>query len=321
MDMSVISDPSQDSATFTALAERHRAELQIHCYRMLGSFDEAEDQVQETFLRAWRRRETYAGRASMRAWLYGIATNACLDALDRRPRTPDPVTGEVAWLSPCPDSLLDELPAPGEGPHAEVAAKETIELAYLVAIQHLPPLQRAVLVLRDVLGWPARDTAAMLDTTVASANSALQRARQGLQRHLPEQRTEWAPGADATAAERALVERYLEASEQGDVEAFLELLRDDASFTMPPHPGVWKGAREIIDGWVEGGFGTPGFRLRCTPTRVNRQPAVACWVLGEDGVARALAVDVLRIADGRVADIVTFDKRHFGRLGLPEVLG
>ncbi len=309
-----------DEATFTATCERHRGELQLHCYRMLGSAEEAEDQVQETLLRAWRRRETYAGRASLRAWLYGIATNACLDALARRPRTPDPHTGEVSWLEPYPDALLDELAAPGAGPDAEVAAKETVELAYLAAIQHLPPLQRAALVLRDVLGWSARETAAVLETSVPAANSALQRAREGLKRHLPEQRLEWAPGTDASAAERALLERYVAASEQGDADAFLDLLREDARFTMPPHPGMWRGAREIIDGWREGGFGTADLRLRCTTTRVNRQPAVACWIVGADDGPRALAVDVLRIVEGRVADIVTFDGRHFARLGLPAVL-
>ena len=145
-----------DETAFSALVERHRRELQVHCYRMLGSFEEAEDLAQETFLRAWRRRETYAGRASLRAWLYRIATNACLDALEKRPRQPSE-NGEVLWLQPIPDELLAELPSEGDEPDAEVVARETIELAFMVAIQHLPPRTRAVLILRDVLGWRARD--------------------------------------------------------------------------------------------------------------------------------------------------------------------
>src|SRR3954463_15789766 len=144
-----------DETAFGAGVERHRRELHVHCYRMLGSFEESEDLVQETFLRAWRGRETFAGRASLRAWLYKIATNACLDALDKRPRTVSP-DGEVAWLQPYPDELLEESPADGEGPEATVVAKETIELAYLVAIQRLVPLQRAALILRDVLGCSAK---------------------------------------------------------------------------------------------------------------------------------------------------------------------
>src|SRR3954470_7543948 len=190
-----------DDAAFGALTERHRRELQVHCYRMLGSLDEAEDLTQEAFLRAWRFRETYAGRASVRAWLYRIATNVCLDALEKRPRVPT-ADGEVAWLQPIPDDLL--LAAADET-EAEVVARETIELAFLVALQHLPPRPRAVLILRDVLGWRARDTAELLETTEASVNSALQRARAGLKEHLPSERAEWT--ASGSAQERELLER------------------------------------------------------------------------------------------------------------------
>src|SRR3954452_16318867 len=165
---------------FGALTERHRRELQVHCYRMVGSLDEAEDLTQETFLRAWRFRSTYAGRASLRAWLYRIATNACLDALERRRGMPTAV-GEMLWLQPIPDELLSDA----DEPDAEVVARETIELAFLVAIQYLPPRARAVLILRDVLGWRVRDTAELLETSEASVNSALQRARAGLKEHLP----------------------------------------------------------------------------------------------------------------------------------------
>src|SRR5688572_14810562 len=175
---STIRDPNTDldRASFTASAERYRRELRVHCYRMLGSFEESEDLVQDTFLRAWRRRETFEGRSSLRAWLYKIATNACLDALDKRPRTVSS-TGEVLWLQPYPDQLLEELGGEADDPEAAVVSKETIELAYLVAIQRLVPLQRAVLILRDVLGCSAKETAGVLETSAPAVNSALQRAR------------------------------------------------------------------------------------------------------------------------------------------------
>src|ERR1044071_992293 len=174
-----------DEPAFTALAERHRRELHVHCYRMLGSFEDAEDTVQETFLRAWRRRDTFEGRSTFRAWLYRIATNACLDLLTKR--RPQPATGgEVPWLQPYPDRLLDELPAgDANEPESLAVARETIELAYLVAVQHLAPRTRAVLILRDVLGWPAKDVAELLGDSVNSVNSALQRARAGMREHLP----------------------------------------------------------------------------------------------------------------------------------------
>jgi RNA polymerase sigma-70 factor (ECF subfamily) len=304
-----------DQATFEALAERHRRELQVHCYRMLGSLEESEDLVQETFLRAWRRRETFEGRSTARAWLYRIATNACLDQLARRPRKPQ--GGEILWLQPYPDELLEGIAEPGAEPDVAVVERETIELAFMVAIQHLPPRPRAALILRDVLGWPAKETAALLETSVAAVNSALQRARAGMKEHLPERRLDWS--ADATAAERALAERYAEANERGDIPGLAALMRDDARFSMPPEPGVWAGRDEIVAAWKEGGYGTPAFGdNRSLATSVNRQPAVACYVrgLGADH-HRALAIDVLRIEDGAIAEITTFDGRLFASLGLP----
>ena len=178
------SNSQLDRHSFTASAERYRRELRVHCYRMLGSFEESEDLVQETFLRAWRRRETFEGRSSLRAWLYKIATNACLDALDKRPRTLSS-TGEVLWLQPYPDELLEEPGGEGDDPEAAVVSKETIELAYLVAIQRLVPLQRAVLILRDVLGCSAKETADVLETSAPAVNSALQRARATMSQYLP----------------------------------------------------------------------------------------------------------------------------------------
>jgi RNA polymerase sigma-70 factor (ECF subfamily) len=180
----VVADTPADEAAFTALAEQYRRELQVHCYRMMGSLEDAEDLVQETYVRAWRHRERFEGRAPFRAWLYRIATNACLDALERHPerKAPRRAPGstdsfDVSWLQPYPDSLLEGMAASEDEPDTAVVSRETIELAYLVAIQHLPPRTRAVLILRDVLGWSAGDTASLLDASVAAANSALQRAR------------------------------------------------------------------------------------------------------------------------------------------------
>src|SRR4051812_43085797 len=243
-----------DEATFSAAVERHRRELQVHCYRMLGSFEESEDLTQETFLRAWRRRETYEARASLRAWLYRIATNACLDALERRPRPPS-AAGGAGGLQPFPDELL-------EGADEAVIERETIELAFMIAIQYLAPRPRAVLILRDVLGWHARDVAELLETSVAGVNSALQRARAVLKEHLPAERGEWA--AEGSAVERELLARYVAMTEAGDAEGLKALMHEDARFMMPPEEGVLRGRDEVVGGWVQGGFGSPdlgAFRL------------------------------------------------------------
>ena len=312
------SHPTLDEATFGEEVERHRRELHVHCYRMLGSFEESEDLVQETFLRAWRRRDTYEGRAPFRAWLYKIATNACLDALDKRPRQASH-TGEVLWLQPYPDELLDELVADDPGPDAAVVSKETIELAFLVAIQRLPALQRAALIVRDVLGFSARETAALLETSVPAVNSALQRARAGMSANLPERRLEWAPGTDASAAERELLERLIAHSEDPNPEGLAELMHDEVRFSMPPQPGVWQGRDVVVGSWVEGGFGTEAFgSLRLAVTRFNRQLAVANYVRKPgDRAYSPLALDVLRIAEGKIVEIVTFDGSLFDALGLP----
>src|ERR671934_1163295 len=238
MNSTILTELDRDA--FTASVQRHHRELHIHCYRMLGSFEESEDLVQETFLRAWRARETFAGRASLRAWLYKIATNACLDALDKRPRALS-AAGEVLWLQPYPDELLDELVGAGDDPEATVVSKETIELAYVVAIQRLVPLQRAVLILRDVLGLAAKETASVLETSVPAVNSALQRARAAMGDHLPERREEWPSDTDVTAAERELLGRYVEYSESPDPLRLKRLLSEDVRFSMPPEPGVWEG--------------------------------------------------------------------------------
>jgi RNA polymerase sigma-70 factor (ECF subfamily) len=309
-------DPTGDQSAFTALVEPHRRELHVHCYRMLGSFEDAEDMVQETFLRAWRKRASFRGRSTFRAWLYRIATNACLDALQKRPR-PTPRAGsprfEVTWLQPYPDRLLDAAAPSEDEPDALAVDRETIELAFLVAVQHLSPRTRAVLILRDVLGWSAKETAALLDVSVAAVNSALQRARAALRQHLPERRLEWSAAGDPTEEERAIVERYIEAGDRGDARAIAALLREDARFAMPPQPELHVGRKAILACWAEGGFGTGEIgALRCRATRANRQPAVACWLRtpGETEF-RALALDVLRIEDGALAEITTFPATVF----------
>jgi RNA polymerase sigma-70 factor (ECF subfamily) len=313
-----------DESAFASLVEPHRRELQVHCYRMLGSLDDAEDLVQETFLRAWRARDGFEGRSSVRAWLYRIATNACLDALERRPRTPAATraAADVPWLQPYPDRLLEGIAPSDDEPDAVVVAKETIELAFLVAIQHLPPRQRAVLILRDVLAWSAKETAALLAISVAAANSALQRARAALKEHLPPQRTEWTITADPSAEEQALLDRYMEATERGDDVAMVALLREDARFTMPPEPFVVVGNEQIVAAWVEGGFGADWFGdFRGLLTRANMQPAVAFYLRRPDDTEyRAFAVDVLRIEDGVITEVTAFGAEVFPAFGLPPTL-
>ncbi|MEO9322935.1 RNA polymerase subunit sigma-70 [Nocardioides sp. C4-1] len=300
-----------DQPAFERLTEPHRRELHVHCYRMLASFEDAEDAVQETLLRAWRRRETFAGRSTFRAWLYKIATNACLDLVaKRRPAAlPD---GEVPWLQPYPDHLLDD-------PETLTVSRETIELAYLVAVQHLAPRPRAVLILRDVLGWPARDVADLLGDSVNSVNSALQRARAGLRTHLPAARQDWS-GGDEDAATRELVRRYTEASVAADVDTLATMLRDDVRCSMPPTPGRQVGRDAVVAEWRASGYEQIG-PLRAVSTKVNRQPALGFYLLDEAaGAFVPLTVDVLRVAGGEVAEITTFHADQFPRLGLPDRL-
>ncbi|MFC7495495.1 MULTISPECIES: RNA polymerase subunit sigma-70 [unclassified Nocardioides] len=307
-----------DEPEFSGLAERHRRELHVHCYRMLGSFQDAEDTVQETFLRAWRRRETFEGRSTVRAWLYRIATNACLDLLAKR--RPGPATGgEVLWLQPYPDRLLDELPADDANqPETVAVARETIELAYVVAVQHLAPRQRAVLILRDVLGWPAKDVADLLGDSVNSVNSALQRARAGMREHLPAERQDWTDGEDPGT--RDLVRRYADASVATDIDRLAAMLRDDVRSSMPPTPGLHVGRDAVVRDWRDSGFeGMQG--LRAVPTSVNRQPAVAFYEWREpEGAYLPLTIDVLRVTGGAITEIFTFDDEQFPRLELPERL-
>jgi RNA polymerase sigma-70 factor, ECF subfamily len=308
-----------EEAVFTELLERHRAELRVHCYRMLGSVEESEDLVQETFLRAWRNRASFIP-ASARAWLYRIATNACLDVLRRRPSrlltapvpaadpdAPIPPPAELPWLQPYPDRLLAP---PEDEPGTAVVARETIELAFLAAIQNLPPRQRAVLILRDVLDWSAKETAELLDVSVASVNSALQRARG---RVIP------APERPPAEEERELLRRYVDAHERADVAALAELLREDARLTMPPHATWFEGRAAILVASTKG-FDPEFGELRAVPTGANLQPAVAHY-LRPPGASeyRPLAIDVLRMKSGLVAEINSFVfPELFAAFGLPD---
>ena len=310
-----------DESAFATLVERYRRQLQVHCYRMLGSLDESEDLVQETFLRAWKNLHTFQGRSSFRAWLYTIATNACLDVLDGRPRRilPHQLTSEsgtdIAWLQPFPGPRDDQ-------PDDLAVERETIELAFLAAIQHLPPRQRAVLIVRDVLGWPAKETASLLDASVPSVNSALQRARATLREQLPERRLEWTPTRRPTEQEHAVLHRYMTAVERHDLAAMAALLADEVRTTMPPYPIWYQGRDAVLEvlraTWDDASPDYVG-RFRMVATVANTQPAVGVYVRGRhDASYQAFAISVLRVEVGRIAEITAFhDPGLFAAFGLP----
>ena len=303
-------------ATFEALTTRHRRELHVHCYRMLASFDEAEDAVQEAFLRAWRAWGTFGGEAP-RAWLYRIATNVCLDQLRTRSRVTRQT--EIGWLQPYPDVLLDDAAQPDE----VAVSRETIELAFLAALQVLPPRQRAALIARDVLGLPATETAAQLGTTVAAANSAVQRARATMHDHLPSHRSEWsAAGSDRPSAEeRAVLARFIDAHERYDAGAALAAAAEDIRITMPPMPMCFDG-RDALVPLLERAFGPErDGEWRLLPTTANRMPAAASYLCRPGDTAfRAFKLDVLRVEDGLIAEITTFGYSRFPGFGLPPTL-
>jgi RNA polymerase sigma-70 factor (ECF subfamily) len=318
-------------AGFAELVDRHRGELRVHCYRMVGSLDDAEDLVQETFLRAWRGLDRFEGRSSLRTWLYRIATNACLDALDGRARRvlPDalrppsdpsvdlPPRTDVAWLEPIPDRLLD-LADP-----AEVAGtRETIELAFVAAVQHLAPAPRAVLILRDVVGLPAREVAAELGLSVPAANSALHRARAALRDRLPADRSEW-EAPEVSDEERAVVRRYMDALDRADLGLIAELLAEDVRTSMPPWP-MWFRGRDAVLAALAASWdpALPGFvgRFRTVALGANRQPAGAIYARRtDDGPYLPFSLGVIRVERGAIAEIVAFhDTRLFAAFGLPE---
>jgi RNA polymerase sigma-70 factor, ECF subfamily len=319
-----------DQELFAALFDRHRRELLVHCYRMLGSFHEAEDLLQETFEKAWRGVGQVDTSSSLRAWLYRIATNACLDALRRRgrrrvlpfdvmdpvrPEGPMPAAADELWLEPFPDRLLSDVD-PGE----TVVQRETVELAFLAALQHLPPRQRAVFIARDVLGWSARATATLLGTSEVSVKSALQRARAIMKERLPQRRDDWGAAAELGDREREVLRRYIDAHQHDDVEALAEALADDVRVAYPQIP-LWSDSRDaFIEATRE--HAPPG-DYRFVATSANRQPAVAIYhrAPGEP-VFRLTALEVLRIEGGRVTEIVDFDVPQLdAAFGLAPTLG
>ena len=309
-----------DEVAFAQFTDPHRRELHVHLYRMLGSFEEAEDLLQETLLRAWRRRDDLQQADNPRAWLYKVATNAALDTSKaRRRRVPSLASFKnVPWLEPYPDRLLEQIAPTTEEPDAALIGRETIELTFLAVIQLLPPAQRAALVLRDVLDWPVPDVAETLELSTAAVNSALQRARATLREHLPADRREDWTAPDLSAAEHAALAGYVAAHESGDLAATLHLITDDIRITMPPAPYLYEGRAGVAELVARAdGFG----EWRLVPVRANRQPAAACYVRRRGETAfTAFKVDVLRVVDGRIAEITTFGVKHFPAFALPPVL-
>jgi RNA polymerase sigma-70 factor (ECF subfamily) len=307
---------------FALLAERHRHELQVHCYRMLGSFDEAEDAVQETFVRAWRARDTLERPEWFRAWLYRIATNACLDEIKRTERRLERVDSlaDVTWLQPYPDRMLELAAAPEGEPGKALVDRETIELIFLAVIQVLPPPQRAVLILREMVGWSAKETGEALELTIPAVNSALQRARATLRERLPSGRRELWTAPGATEAERRALEGFIQAHERGDTEAALELIADDVRVTMPPNGLLFDGRAAVVPLIERAHSGADG-AWRLVPTAANRHPAAASYLRAPgDDAFRAFKLDVLRVVDGRIAELTTFGSDRFAAFGLPDVL-
>ena len=312
-----------DEASFAALTDLHRRELHVHCYRMLASFDDAEDAVQETFLRAWRGRAGFDGSSLLRAWLYRIATNVCLDMLRRTSRRVTELRSfaEVPWLQPYPDRLLDAVAPPGEQPDARAVDRETIELAFLAALQILPPRQRAALIARDILGWPASETAAALGTSVAAANSALQRARTAMREHLPSRRSAWS-ARQSGPAERKLLDRFIDAHERCDAAAAVAIAAQDIRITMPPYLMCFDGL-DALSELLARAFGPDrDGDWRLLPTAANRMPAAASYLRRPgDSRFRAFKLDVLRTGAGvNITEITTFGPSLFPAFGLPEAL-
>jgi RNA polymerase sigma-70 factor (ECF subfamily) len=319
-----------DEGAFRELTDPYRSELQLHIYRMVGSVQDAEDLLQETLLAAWRGLGQFQGRASVRAWLYRIATNRSLDLLrasrrrqeDMRRMTevPEPTRRtEPIWLEPFPDILLEGIPDEAPGPEALYEVKEAIALAFIVGLQHLPPQQRAVLVLRDVLGYRAAEVAEMLETTGPSVNSLLRRARAAFESRLPAARRERAPLPNSKL-ERDIIGRFADAVEAGDIDGMVALLTDDAWLTMPPQPYEYQG-REAIGVFLRGREVSRG-RLRLVPTRANGQPAFACYLpSAQTDIARPYALFVLTLQGSRVSAITWFaDSSAFPHFGLPRMV-
>ncbi|HEX5087190.1 MAG TPA: sigma-70 family RNA polymerase sigma factor [Nocardioides sp.] len=316
-----------DDEAFRALSEPHRRELHVHCYRMLGSVQDAEDVLQETLVAAWQGLGAFEERASFRTWLYRIATNRCLNALraaSRRPAkawdvvafaAPEPTRyGEVSWLEPLPDVLLEagfDLPL---GPEARYEQRESISLAFITALQALPPRQLAVLVLRDVLGFPASEVATMLDSSVESVTSALKRARSTLDHRRPELTGRPPAPPQGSAAEKELVERFVTAYESSDIDALVALLAEGVVTSMPPMPNEYVG-RDAVGEFCALALANRTFVL--VPTRANGQPAFGLYVEGPDHVYRGSGLVVLELAGAEIAALTRFETSLFPWFGLP----
>jgi RNA polymerase sigma-70 factor (TIGR02960 family) len=313
--------------------DSYRRELQVHCYRILGSVQDAEDAVQETLLSAWRALPSFEGRSSLRTWLYRIATNRCLNMLREGSRRPSEMTGakdpdevpeptrwgEPIWLQPYPDALLEGVPDRGEGPEARYETKEAVGLAFVAGLQRMPPKQRAVLVLRDVLGYHAAEVAEMLETSEASVNSALQRARAALAAAPAPPEGGQLPGSPA---QRELVARFGAAFEGGDVEAIVALLSEDAWIRMPPEPHEYQG-REAIAGFLRSrGIGREGARMKLVPVAANAQPAFAYYLDDPHaGVAHIGGLFVLTLRGEEIVEVTRFgDNGVLPYFGLPRTL-
>jgi RNA polymerase sigma-70 factor (ECF subfamily) len=319
-----------DADAFGELVGPHRRELEVHCYRILGSASDAEDVLQEALLAAWQGLSSFEGRASLRTWLYQIATTRSLNALRsarRRPQTgwPPPGTGapeptrlgETPWLEPYPDILLEGLADASPGPEVRYEASEAISLAFITALQMLLPRQRAVLILRDVLGFPAREVADMLGTTVESVKSALKRARATLQRQFPPSGRREPPPPRGSAAEQDLVDRLTRAYHNGDVDGLVALLTEDVLMTMPPIPLEYLG-RELVARFLRAAIFRPGITCQPIPTRANGQPALVMYLPDQQsGTARATGVLVFTLSGSRVSAITRFDDTVLPRFGVP----
>jgi RNA polymerase sigma-70 factor, ECF subfamily len=326
-------EATRDETAFRELVEAHRAELHAHCYRMLASLYDADDALQETLLRAWRGLPGFRGQSSLRTWLYRIATNVCLDAIARRPKrvlpvdygpagtAPDPDDRPVdnVWVEPYPDRELGVADA-AAGPEARYEQREALEIAFVAALQHLPPRQRAALVLRDVLAFSAKETAQALHTTVPSVNGALQRARTTVARNAPERSQQATLRTLGDRRIRAVVEQFADAFERGDVAAILALLTADAKFEMPPYPQWCEGRDQVGESWLMPGGDPP--RLRYVSTRANGQLALGCYLIdAETGWCSAIALDVLTLRGGLISEVTAFrTPAVFPRFGLPDRL-
>ena len=320
-----------DGDAFRELTEPHRRELQVHCYRMLGSFQDAEDALQDTLLAAWQGFGGFEGRASLRTWLYRIATTRCLNARRSASRRsakgwnipkvepPEPTRlGEVVWLEPYPDALLEGVADVPPGPEARYEQTDSISLAFVTALQVLPPRQLAVLILRDVLGFHASEVAGMLDSTVESVNSALKRARASLQRQQPAAAGHDRPPASGSAAEDAIVARFVRAYESADLDALVALLTDDVFVSMPPMPFEYEG-REIAARFCTSLFGA-GRRFDLVPTRANGQPAFGAYLRAATGIRHGTGLIVLTLSGERISAMTRFESSALPWFGLPRSL-